>query len=101
MRLVEAQCVHRKHCYPEIPLGSPPTSRASQDEVLTAISRIPGPPDPNAIAAAVADRTAGLDAFVEELVIQYHLFQQSREKLYTPPAPCGRAKQVPFVKLAF
>ena len=30
MRLVEAQCAHRKHCYPEIPLGSPPTSRASQ-----------------------------------------------------------------------
>ena len=33
MRLVEAQCAHRKHCYPEIPLGSPPTSRALQKEV--------------------------------------------------------------------
>ena len=30
MRLVEAQCGHRKHCYPEIPLGSHPTSRVSQ-----------------------------------------------------------------------
>ena len=30
MRLVEAQCAHRKHCYPEIPLGSHPTSRVSQ-----------------------------------------------------------------------
>ena len=27
-RLVEAQCAHRKHCYPETPLGSHPTSRA-------------------------------------------------------------------------
>ena len=34
MRLVEAQCAHRKHCYPEIPLGSPPTSRASLVELL-------------------------------------------------------------------
>ena len=30
MRLVEAQCALRKHCYPEIPLGSHPTSRVSQ-----------------------------------------------------------------------
>ena len=30
MRLVEAQCAHRKHCYPEIPLGSHPTSRVPQ-----------------------------------------------------------------------
>ena len=30
MRLVEAQCAHRKHCYPEIPLGGHPTSRVSQ-----------------------------------------------------------------------
>ena len=30
MRPVEAQCAHRKHCYPEIPLGSHPTSRVSQ-----------------------------------------------------------------------
>ena len=30
MRLVETQCAHRKHCYPEIPLGSHPTSRVSQ-----------------------------------------------------------------------
>ena len=30
MRLVEAQCAHRKHCYPEPPLGSHPTSRVSQ-----------------------------------------------------------------------
>ena len=29
MRLVEAQCAHRKHCSPEIPLGSHPTSRVS------------------------------------------------------------------------
>ena len=28
MRLVEAQCAHRKHCYPESPLGSHPTSRS-------------------------------------------------------------------------
>ena len=33
MRLVEAQCAHRKHCYPEIPLGSHLTSRVSR--VLT------------------------------------------------------------------
>ena len=26
MRLVEARCAYRKHCYPETPLGSPPTS---------------------------------------------------------------------------
>ena len=30
MRLVEAQCAHRKHCYPETSLGSHPTSRVSQ-----------------------------------------------------------------------
>ena len=30
MRMVEAQCAHWKHCYPEIPLGSHPTSRVSQ-----------------------------------------------------------------------
>ena len=30
MHLVEAQGAHRKHCYPEIPLGSHPTSRVSQ-----------------------------------------------------------------------
>ena len=30
VRLVEARCAHRKHCYPEIPLGSHPTSRVSQ-----------------------------------------------------------------------
>ena len=30
MRLVEAQCAHWKHCYPETPLGSDPTSRVSQ-----------------------------------------------------------------------
>ena len=30
MRLVEVQCAHRKHCYPETPLGSHPTSRVSQ-----------------------------------------------------------------------
>ena len=30
MRLVEAQCAHRKHCYPKIPLGSHPTSQVSQ-----------------------------------------------------------------------
>ena len=30
MRLVEAQCAYRKHCYPETPLGSPPTSGVSQ-----------------------------------------------------------------------
>ena len=29
MRLAEAQCAHRKHCYPETPLGSHPTSRVS------------------------------------------------------------------------
>ena len=33
MRLVEAQCAHRKHCYPETPLGSHPTSRVSQYQV--------------------------------------------------------------------
>ena len=27
MLLAEAQCAHRKHCYPETPLGSDPTSR--------------------------------------------------------------------------
>ena len=31
MRLAEAQCAHRKHCYPETPLGSHPTSRVSQN----------------------------------------------------------------------
>ena len=30
MRLVEAQCARRKHCYPEIPLESHPISRGSQ-----------------------------------------------------------------------
>ena len=30
MRLVEARCAHQKHCYPETPLGSHPTSRVSQ-----------------------------------------------------------------------
>ena len=30
MRLVEAQCAYRKHCYPETPLGSPPTSGVSR-----------------------------------------------------------------------
>ena len=30
MRLVEAQCAHRKHCKPETPLGSHPTCRVSQ-----------------------------------------------------------------------
>ena len=30
IRLVEAQCAYRKHCYPETPLGSPPTSGVSQ-----------------------------------------------------------------------
>ena len=30
MRLAEAQCAHWKHCYPETPLGSHPTSRVSQ-----------------------------------------------------------------------
>ena len=30
MRLVEAQCSYRKHCYPETRLGSPPTSGVSQ-----------------------------------------------------------------------
>ena len=30
MRLVEAQRAYRKHCYPETPLGSPPTSGVSQ-----------------------------------------------------------------------
>ena len=29
MRLVEAQCAHQKHCFPETPLGSDPTSRTS------------------------------------------------------------------------
>ena len=29
MRLVEAQCAHRKHCCSETPLGSHPTSRVS------------------------------------------------------------------------
>ena len=33
MRLVEAQCAHRKHCYPEIPLGGHPTSRVSQKRI--------------------------------------------------------------------
>ena len=30
MHLVEAQCAHRKHCYPETPLGSDPTSQVLQ-----------------------------------------------------------------------
>ena len=30
MRLVEAQCAYRKHCYPETPLGSHPTFGVSQ-----------------------------------------------------------------------
>ena len=34
MRLVEAQCAHRKHCYPEIPLESHPTSRVSQKKLV-------------------------------------------------------------------
>ena len=32
MRLAEAQCAPWKHCYPETPLGSHPTSRVSQCE---------------------------------------------------------------------
>ena len=39
MRLGEAQCAHRKHCYPEIPLGSHPTSRVSQMRWLGALRR--------------------------------------------------------------
>ena len=31
MRLVEAQCAYRKHCYPETPLGGHPTSGVSQN----------------------------------------------------------------------
>ena len=34
MRLVEAQCAHRKHCYPKTPLGSDPTSRVLQNSEL-------------------------------------------------------------------
>ena len=30
MHLAEAHCAHQKHCYPETPLGSHPTSRVSQ-----------------------------------------------------------------------
>ena len=36
------QCAHRKHCYPEIPLGSPPTSRASQRKGPGAVCARPG-----------------------------------------------------------
>ena len=40
MRLVEAQCAHRKHCYPENPLGSHPTSRASQQHLPLELIRL-------------------------------------------------------------
>ena len=55
MRLVEAQCAHRKHCYPETSLGSHPTSRSHKNiwgnNVVPQISRC-NPPFKSGVAQA-------------------------------------------------
>ena len=76
MRLVEAQCAHRKHCYTETPLGSHPRSQVSQNlsgplNRLNAIPSLLHPLDgyrtPSAIGSAIGRPYLALSRFRAQL----------------------------------